>query len=169
MGADDAPAVDIRPFMATFPTGVSVITAMGADGNPWGMTCTSLCSVTLEPPTLLACLRRGSPTLEAVLASGAFALNLLHDGARPTAELFASGAPDRFAQAVWRISVTCKGPHLIEAAHVIADCRVTNTEIVGSHVVVFGEVCQITRKSEALPLLYGFRRYMRWPGSDSNG
>jgi flavin reductase (NADH) len=164
---DDAPPVDIRPLMATFPTGVGVITAMGIDGHPWGMTCTSICSVTLEPPTILVCLRRESPTLGAVLASGAFALNLLHDSARPTAELFASGAPDRFSQVSWHVSTACKGPHLVDAAHTIADCQVIYSETVGSHIVVFGEVRRITRQSDALPLLYGLRRYMCWPGGES--
>lgn len=148
--------------MTTFPTGVGVITAMETSGCPWGMTCTSICSVTLEPPTLLVCLRRGSPTLAAVLASGAFALNLLHGSARPTAELFASGAPDRFARVAWHMPVACKGPHLTDAAHTIADCQVAHTETVGSHIVVFGEVCQIIRQSEESPLLYGLRRYMSW-------
>src|SRR5581483_9535173 len=164
---DDIAPVDIRALMATFPTGVGVITAMEIDGHPWGMTCTSICSVTLEPPTILACLRRESPTLGAVLASGAFALNLLHDGARPTAELFASGAPERFSRVSWHMSTACKGPHLLDAAHVIADCEVVYSKTVGSHIVVFGEVRRIIRQSEALPLLYGLRRYMCWPGGES--
>jgi flavin reductase (DIM6/NTAB) family NADH-FMN oxidoreductase RutF len=165
---DGVALVDIRPFMTTFPTGVGVITAMGTDGQPWGMTCTSICSVTLKPPTLLVSLRQGSPTLDTVLNSGAFALNLLHESARPTAEIFASGARDRFTRVAWHMPITCKGPHLIEAAHAIADCQVVHSETVGDHMVVFGEVHQITLQSEVRPLLYGLRRYVCWPGGDSN-
>ncbi len=161
-------SMDLRRFMTTFPTGVAIIAAMDTDGRPWGMTCTSICSVTLEPPTLLACLRRGSPTLDAVLASGMFTLNLLHHDAISTAELFASGDQDRFARIAWHMSAN--GPHLIKDAHFIADCKVVRSEIVGSHKVVFGQVCRITQQSEAAPLLYGLRRYTRWPGGgDSNG
>ena len=159
--------VDIRPFMTTFPTGVGIITAIGTDGNPWGMTCTSICSVTLEPPTLLVCLRQGSPTLEAILTSGTFALNLLHDDAHLVAELFASGDPNRFAQIGWNRPAASKGPHLIHDAHMIADCKVIHAEIVGNHTVVFGEVLLITQQSEKCPLLYGFRHYKRWPGDDN--
>lgn len=157
------PPVDLRLFMTTFPTGVGLITAMDANEHPWGMTCTSLCSVTLEPPTLLVCLRRGSPTLEAVLTSREFALHLLHDSACSTAELFASGAPDRFARVNWHMTTAYKGPHLLDAAHFIADCQVVHSKTAGSHIVVFGEVHQITRQSDAPPLLYGFRRYTSWP------
>ena len=154
--------------MAAFPTGVGVITSIGDDGHPWGMTCTSICSVTLEPPTLLVSLRQGSPTLKALLASGTFALNLLHGNARPTAELFASGDPDRFTRVAWDMPITGKGPHLTDAAHAIADCQVIHTETIGTHIVVFGKVHQITQQFDICPLLYGFRHYMRWPGGGGN-
>lgn len=42
------------------------------------MTCLSLCSVNVDPPTLLVCLRAQSPTLVAILRCGTFATNLLH-------------------------------------------------------------------------------------------
>jgi flavin reductase (DIM6/NTAB) family NADH-FMN oxidoreductase RutF len=155
-------AADIRPLMAAFPTGVVVITALGTDGRPWGMTCTSLCSVTLEPPTLLVCLRCGSPTLDAVLGSGSFAVNLLHDEARSAAELFASGALDRFERIAWQAEGT-RGPHLIGSAHTVADCVVTNDAVVGTHTVVMGRVEAVVQMRAQRPLMYGLRRYAAWP------
>ncbi|MFY1638152.1 flavin reductase family protein [Solwaraspora sp. WMMB335] len=161
---DFASASDFRQMMAGFPTGVSIVTALGDDGVPWGMTCSSVCSVAVEPPTLIVCLRRSSPTLTAVLARGAFAVNLLHDGARDKAELFASGAPDRFDRVRWRCSAQNCGPHLLDDAHAIGDCRVTHTAPVGDHLVVFGEVRQIGRHPVASrPLMYGLRQYAAWP------
>ncbi|MQS39982.1 flavin reductase family protein, partial [Streptomyces katsurahamanus] len=93
---------EFREMMASFPTGVSVVTARDSSAAPWGMTCSSLCSLSVNPPTLLICLRTESPTLRAVLTSGAFAVNLLHGGAERVAALFASGAPDRFERVAWR-------------------------------------------------------------------
>ncbi len=160
MTSDRVP--DIRPLMAGFPTGVAVITALTPDGEPWGMTCTSLCSVTLDPPTLLVCLRRGSPTLEAALASGAYAVNLLHSHARSTAELFSSGSPERFDRVAWRAEGEACGPHLVESAHTIADCDVTDVHEVGSHAMVLGRVVAVSQLRSQLPLLYGMRRYGDW-------
>ncbi|MGH3800621.1 MAG: flavin reductase family protein, partial [Pseudonocardiaceae bacterium] len=57
-----------RDLMSSFPTGVSVVTALDREGHPWGATCSSLSSVTLSPPTLLVCLREQAGTLHAVLA-----------------------------------------------------------------------------------------------------
>lgn len=158
------PPADLRTLMAAFPTGVSVVTATGRDGTGRGMTCTSMCSVSLDPPVLLVCLRCGSPTLEAVVDSGLFAVNLLHARARPTAELFASGAPDRFDRVVWQAGEGAAGPHLTHASHTVADCRVIGAHSVGDHTVVLGEVDVVTPVGNRSPLLYGLRHYASWPG-----
>ncbi|MFD9887629.1 flavin reductase family protein [Streptomyces alboflavus] len=151
--------VEFRSLMAALPAGVAVVTATDTDGKPWGMTCSSLASVALDPPTLLICLRGASPTLDAALSSKAFAVNLLHDEARAAADLFASGDPDRFDRVPWIEGAS--GPHLIESAHAVADCQVAGTVQVGDHTVVFGEVRRIESRQEGppRPLLYGLRQY----------
>ncbi|EST32909.1 flavin reductase family protein [Streptomyces roseochromogenus] len=159
---------DLRRLMAGFPTGVSVVTALAPDGTPWGMTCTSLCSVALDPPTLLVCLRAGSPTLRAALDSGSLSVNLLHQRARSTSELFGSGAADRFDQVPW-VPAQNGGPHLIEAAHTIADCTVTAEQTVGDHAVVMARVTLVTSLCRPIPLLYGMRRYGSWAEDAENG
>ena len=157
--------VDMRPLMASFPSGVVVATALQSDGGAWGMTCTSLCSVSLDPPILLVCLRCGSPTLEAIVASRSFAVNLLHDQARAVAELFASRTADRFAQVRWTGGGATAGPHLLDAAHTIADCDVVDSSVVGDHTVVLGQVRAVSRLRPQRPLLYGLRRYATWSDS----
>ncbi|MEU8197956.1 flavin reductase family protein [Microbispora amethystogenes] len=155
---------DFRALMSLFPTGVAVVGAMDDAGRPWGMTCSSLCSVCLEPPTLLVCLRTRSPTLNALLDSGTFTLNLLHDSARDVAELFASGAPDRFERTPWHLPEAAGGPHLADAAHAVGDCEVESSRQVGDHTVVFARVLRVrVAGSGAAPLMYGMRRYGTWP------
>jgi flavin reductase (DIM6/NTAB) family NADH-FMN oxidoreductase RutF len=152
-----------RDMMRGFPTGVAVVTAVDLAGSPRGMTCSSLCSVSLRPPTLLVCLRAGSPTLAAAQTSGMFAVNLLHDGAQGTAELFASGEPDRFDRVGWRLDGDAAGPYLLDEVHAVADCRVNRALLVGDHVAVFGETTRIDVRVDGRPLLYGLRRYRGWP------
>ncbi|MFC9228279.1 flavin reductase [Streptomyces decoyicus] len=153
-----------RSLMAGFPSGVAVVTATGCDDDPRGMTCSSLCSVTLEPPTLLVGMRLGSATLDAAMHSRRFAVNLLHAQGRGAAELFASGSPDRFDHVVWHHTERGAGPHLTEVARSIADCRITQTVRVGAQRMVFGEVYDITEPAAVEPpLLYGLHRYESWP------
>lgn len=153
----------LRAMMRGFPTGVAVVTATDLAGTPWGMTCSSLCSVALEPPALLVCLRAASSTLAAVLARGEFAVNLLHEDARSTAELFASGDPGRFGRVGWHQGADASGPHLSEDAHAVADCKVGMTQLVGDHMAVLGEVVRVTWQEDCRPLMYGLRAYGRWP------
>ncbi|MFE2289633.1 flavin reductase family protein [Streptomyces sp. NPDC059452] len=153
-----------RSLMSGFPSGVAIVTAFGSDNRPWGMTCSALCSVAVEPPTLLVGMRAESPTLAAALHTGRFSVNLLHAGAQGTAELFASGAPDRFDLVNWTTPADAAGSHLTDAARSVADCRVTQNVQVGGHRMVFGEVYQICEQAVAEPpLLYGLRRFGTWP------
>jgi flavin reductase (NADH) len=154
---------DFRTLMAGFPTGVAVVTSIGDDGKPRGMTCSSVCSVSLDPPILLICLRVESATLRAVSQRRTFALNLLHDRARATAELFASAAPDRFERVQWHAGHATAEPYLPEDAHTVAECRVVRMSTVGDHVVVFGQVVTVAQPSGGRPLLYGMRQYAAWP------
>ena len=54
--ASDNSAIDPRDFrnaLGTFATGVTIVTAMAADGKPYGVTCNSFASVSLNPPLVL--------------------------------------------------------------------------------------------------------------------
>ncbi|CAL9674505.1 Flavin reductase (NADPH) (plasmid) [Streptomyces sp. enrichment culture] len=162
MGERRRTDIAFRDMMASFPTGVSVVTACDVGGAPRGMTCSSLCSLSVDPPTLLICLRTESPTLAAVRTSGSFAVNLLHGGAEQVAALFASGAPDRFDRVAWRPAGLTRSPALIEAAHSIAECAVDRTYPAGDHVIVVGTMHTVERLRQDSALLYGFRRYVEW-------
>ncbi|MFD6152976.1 flavin reductase family protein [Streptomyces sp. NPDC060243] len=156
------PAADLRPLMSAFPSGVSVVTALDENAVPRGMTCSSLASVALDPAVLVVCLRTGGPTSDAVLGSGRFTLNLLHEDARDVSDLFASQRPDRFERVVWRLPLGASGPHLTEAALATADCTVVRAVPFGDHTAVFGHVTRVAHTDTAAPLLYGRRRYARW-------
>ncbi len=163
---------DYRDLMSAFPTGVAVVTSIDESGRPRGMTCSSLSSVTLAPPTLLACLRTGSATLGAVRYHGGFAVNLLHARGRRAAELFASAEQDRFGLIPWRPSYSGL-PWLVADAFALAECTVSGTAEVGDHTVVFGAVDEVIMALQT-PLLYGMRRFSAFstdpcPRHASNG
>ena len=65
--ASDHSPIDPRDFrnaLGTYATGVTVITAMAADGKPYGLTCNSFASVSLNPPLVLWSLRDLFPSHE---------------------------------------------------------------------------------------------------------
>jgi flavin reductase (DIM6/NTAB) family NADH-FMN oxidoreductase RutF len=73
-------AADFRNAIGHFATGVTVVTSIGADGQPVGTTANAVSSLSLDPPLILVCFDRSSATLAAVLSHRAFAVNVL--GAR---------------------------------------------------------------------------------------
>lgn len=154
-----------RELMSGFPTGVAVVTALDGTGRPHGLTCTSLTSVAVRPPTLLVCLDLRCGTLRALRERGAFAVNLLPARARAAAELFASPVPDRFSRIAWRPSGVVGAPWLSEDASALAECRLGGVLPAGDHLVVLGEVVSAVHSAEA-PLLYGQRRYAAWPARE---
>src|SRR4051794_35580471 len=54
--ASDSSPIDPRDFrsaLGTYATGVTIITAAAPDGKPYGLTCNSFASVSLNPPLVL--------------------------------------------------------------------------------------------------------------------
>ena len=123
-----------KDLMSAFPTGIAVVTTTDAEGNPRGRTSSALTSVTLEPPTLLVCLRVGSLTLQAVRDHSRFAVNLLDARARHVAEVFSTPVPDRFAQIHWE-RLESGLPWLSRDSFAVAECCITGSETVGDHVI----------------------------------
>lgn len=155
------PTQRYRDLMSAFPTGVAVVTSLDADGAPRGMTCTSIASAALLPPTLLVCLRIGSGTLEAIASHGGFAVNLLHSEGQRAAEVFSRPGANRFARVSWRPSGSGL-PWLVDDAFAVAECQVAEAVTVGDHAVLLGEVRE-TAQIAGTPLLYGLRRFASWP------
>lgn len=121
------------------------------------MTCSSLASVCLSPPILLACMRTDSRTCGAVRQRRSFAVNLLNEDASEVAKLFSSYDPDRFGRVEWGYSPTGL-PWLTRYASGVADCVVVKEAEVGDHTVVFGRL-QRLRAGDVRPLMYGMRRF----------
>lgn len=159
---EHADAGHFRDLMSSFPTGVTVVTAMDLAGHPWGATCSSLSSVTLSPPTLLVCLREHGRTLHAVLGCRRFAVNLLHVQGQRAATAFSSLHVDKFAEIPWEPWGPLRLPFLCFDAFAAAACEVAGDIQVGDHRIVLGRVLDI-RVSAGVPLLYGLRRYSSWP------
>ncbi|WKD32286.1 flavin reductase family protein [Streptomyces xanthophaeus] len=160
-------AVDDTRFRALFgahPAGVCVVTAVGGDGRPSGLTISAVCSVSRTPPLLLICVDNGSRTLDAIRHAGAFAVNFLAAGQERLADHFAGKGADKFAGVDWRPSEHALGAPLLPTAQVsaFAECRVRQEIAAGDHRVLLGEIEDAGVSGHA-PLVYHRRDYVRLP------
>jgi flavin reductase (DIM6/NTAB) family NADH-FMN oxidoreductase RutF len=127
-----------RAAMAALPTGVTIVTANGADG-PAGATANAVCSLSIEPMLMLACLDRGSRTLLAVQAADRFGISVLHAGQEHVARAFATKAPvpEKWDGVAWSER---DGIPAIDGALAWIACDLRDVIAAGDHVIVTGEV-----------------------------
>jgi flavin reductase (DIM6/NTAB) family NADH-FMN oxidoreductase RutF len=141
---------------------VNVVTTDGVAGRH-GVTVSAMVSVSADTPqpTLLVCIHHLSPVVAAVLENGVFCVNVLRDDQAHISDNFAgrSGAHGtaKFDCATWTTQLT-GAPRVVDAL-VAFDCRVTASERVGSHFVVFGSVQDIFVSGVGAPLIYANRAY----------
>ena len=141
---------------------VNVVTTDGVAGRH-GVTVSAMVSVSADTPqpTLLVCIHHLSPVAGALLQNGVFCVNVLRDDQSHISEHFAGRSAIRgaakFDCAQWTTQVT-GAPRVVDS-YVAFDCRVTASERVGSHVVVFGSVQDIFVTGGGAPLIYADRAY----------
>ncbi|MDQ0511653.1 flavin reductase family protein [Ancylobacter amanitiformis] len=148
-----------REAMGRTASGVTVVTTDGEAGRA-GVTVSSLCSLSMEPPSVLFCLNKGSRTLPTLIANGVFAANILAHGQHRVADSFAGLIPeladDRFAVAEWERLHT--GAPVLMGALCRFDCRIAGMFEFGTHHIIAGEVLALASDA-AKPLVYSNRAY----------
>jgi flavin reductase ActVB len=92
-----AVAADVfRNAMVWFAAPVAILTCHDEDDAPWGLTVTSVTSLSLDPPLVLACLDKRSVSCSKVVSARWFCVNLAMPGQEWMARQFAGPAQDRF-------------------------------------------------------------------------
>ena len=144
---------DFTAVMGSFPAGVAVVTGMGRDGVPRGLTSTSCCAVSLEPPMMLVCVDKMSATLKSLQDGVGFTVNYLREGAEDIARLFASKSDSKFANINWSAG-TIGTPVLDDCLCAVAEVRTRQVIEAGDHWVFIGEVIRAWSDQDAQPLAY---------------
>ena len=126
--------------MAHLPAGVVVVsTRLGDEFR--GLTASSLVSISLEPPLVLAGLEKESATRAAVIEAKAFNVNLLTRAQEFVADRFAGRAPAIDTR--WRTLPHRMGENgipLIEGCAAWLECRLVQVHAAGDHDICVGEV-----------------------------
>lgn len=149
----ESQAVDREKFrhvVGHFASGVTIVTARHADAD-FGLTASSVASLSLDPPMMLVCVNRQAGTCGAIVNSGRFAVNILREDQAALALQFSRQGGDKFLGVT--IARSGDGLPLIPDALARIECRVVSSIDGGSHTVFLGEV----GRAEALegnPLVY---------------
>ena len=129
---------EFRDAMASLPTGVTVVSAAGADA-PVGATANAVTSLSLSPPLMLACLDRGSRTLAAVRDAGRFGISVLGAGQEGIARAFATKAPhaEKWGEVP---PLDHEGVPIVGGGPAWIVCELLEAHEAGDHVILTGSV-----------------------------
>jgi flavin reductase (DIM6/NTAB) family NADH-FMN oxidoreductase RutF len=167
----NAPPLDILPVAADlFKTGmrrltggVAVATARGGDGSLVGMTVTSVCSLTAEPPMLLVCANKAGSFASHVQRGTAFCVNLLsaadENVARACAGMVTQSGEGRFDSRNWRIGAD--GTPILSTALARFHCVASELIPASTHMLTIGRVWDVhLSRSDEAALAYREGRYV---------
>ncbi|CAM5725958.1 Flavin reductase like domain-containing protein OS=Streptomyces glaucescens OX=1907 GN=SGLAU_31460 PE=4 SV=1 [Streptomyces glaucescens] len=130
-----------KDVLANLPSGVTVLTTSETDGTaPAGMTASAVCSLSLDPPMILACAANHSRTLARIRTTGVLAVNVLRENQAHLARRFANPHLDqdtRFAATAHRRE---DGLPVLDDALAWLTCTVQAAHPGGDHTILTAEV-----------------------------
>jgi 3-hydroxy-9,10-secoandrosta-1,3,5(10)-triene-9,17-dione monooxygenase reductase component len=145
--------MSFRDAMALLPTGVTIVSAPSS-GGPAGATANAVTSLSLDPPLMLACLDRGSRTLDAVREAGRFGISVLRSDDAGLARSFSGPFThaERWAEVGWR---ELDGVPMLDDALLRITCVLGEVHEGGDHVILTGAVIGLDRDGDAAdPLIF---------------
>jgi len=149
----------LRDALGCFATGVTVVTCLGPDGAPAGLTVNSFTSVSLDPPLLLVCLYKQAASAEPLVAASHFAVNVLQTGQQPASIRFSTRDQDRFGTTPWDCGEA--GAPILKDSLGVFECERFAVYDGGDHHILVGRVIKASFDAAVDPLLYFRGRYRR--------
>ncbi len=141
--------------MRQLAAGVTIVTTARGQHRA-GLTATAVCSVSAEPPQLLACVNRETETHSLLLASGCLAVNLLAAEQHALADRFAGRTgimgEARFGAGRW--STLSTGAPVLEDALASFDCHIVRAHEAGTHTIFIARVVDVTVHPGRRPVVY---------------
>ncbi|MFA6310886.1 MAG: flavin reductase family protein [Sterolibacterium sp.] len=155
-------ARDFRNALGSFATGVTVVTARGADGGLAGVTVNSFASVSLDPPLVLWSLSLNTSTLAVFEQCSHYAVNVLAADQLALSIRFAKpgddGRENRFADL--ELDFGRGGAPLLRGCCARFECRNEKRHDGGDHLIFIGRV-EAYAYRDGPPLLFQGGQYRR--------
>jgi flavin reductase (DIM6/NTAB) family NADH-FMN oxidoreductase RutF len=146
---------DFRKAMRCLAGAVTIV-ATGSGDERSGLTATAVCSFSLAPPRLLACVNVRGATFRLIATSRCMSVNVLSRNQESLARRFAgmlgNCTDDHFKHAAWRQLVT--GAPVLTGTLAAFDCSVDEMFVAQTHAILIGEVKAVLTGHSEPPLLY---------------
>jgi flavin reductase (DIM6/NTAB) family NADH-FMN oxidoreductase RutF len=141
-----------RKVLSHYPTGVTVITAVDANGQPAGMVVGTFTSVSLDPPLVAFMPDKASTSWPRIESAGSFCANVLSQHQQSVCQQFARSGGDKFSGIEWRAALS--GAPILDDVVAWVDCTIEQVMASGDHYIVIGRVQALEVMSGDLPLTF---------------
>jgi flavin reductase (NADH) len=142
-----------RAAMRRLAGHVHVVTTRLGDERA-GLTATAVCSLTAQPPRVLACINLSGRSFQMIAESRVMAVNVLGAEHQALARRFAgAGGTDPF-EGPERWTQAGTGAPLLADAQASFDCVVDQLLVTSTHAIVIGDIRHISHRDSGEPLLY---------------
>lgn len=135
---------------------VALVTVGREPGQRTGLTVTSACSLSDNPPSVLVCVNRNASAHTRIREERHFVINFLNEDHAMLALTFSGqkgvNGDDRFAFGRWTTGAT--GAPVLEDAVAAFDCVLTQELETRTHSVFIGEVQHVRAVTTVDPLIY---------------
>src|SRR5690625_89119 len=148
----------VRTIAGTFATGVTVVTTIGTNGKPVGMTANSFSSLSLNPPLVLVSINKGASLYKDFMETDFFGINILSEYQENVSRHFSRKNIDRFAGIPYEEGIT--GAPILPDTIGYFDCAVHHFYDGGDHTIIIGEIKHGEVK-EGEPLLFYRGKYRK--------
>lgn len=152
-----------RETLGHYPTGVAVVTALGAEGTPAGMVVGTFSSVSLEPPLIAFFPASTSRSFAQIKSAGSFCVNVLASDQEPLCRRMATPGNNKFDGVGWRAGAL--GSPILDDAVAWVECTFEDVREAGDHQIVLGRVHSHAIERSTLPLLFFQGGYGRFTGT----
>lgn len=142
-----------KEVMASFPSGVTVVTTLDPEGALVGITASAFTALSIDPALVLFCPNYASDTYPVLRDSKQFAIHLLSADQTAEAYAFAGKGKDKTKGIEWTRSEL--GNALLSKATAIIECDLWREYDGGDHAIIVGAVRNLILPAEPVtPMVY---------------
>lgn len=142
-----------------FPAPVTVVALRKKNGEFFATTATAVTVLTMDPPTMIACINRNSVIARELEQGCDFSINLLRACQQDIAKACAGGMPHEERERVSEWIHSVGGVPVLSSAQVAITCRNTQFMVHGTHDLLLGEVMDVDIGEGLESLLYVNRTF----------
>lgn len=134
--------------MARIPGPIAIITT-GTRKHRKGLTASALCSLSADQPSVIVCVNKTASAYGSIIAEGRFGMNIVGNGQKEIAKIFAQKGIDRFSKGTWYQSRN--DVPLLSGAPVALACNLVEVVDGYSHSILIGQVDGVSLDDGPLP------------------